>query len=103
MVTTILVCGFIFAHIFDVKEGRGRTPVTAQAVDNGLDFHAPDLDVATQVRWHPPPTRIFSAGEASWTLQVEPGQRTSVSITVTPITTRRRPARSSGPSERPRP
>jgi hypothetical protein len=39
--------GADFAHIFDVKEGRGRTPVTPQAVDNGLDFHAPHLDV----RW----------------------------------------------------
>jgi glycogen debranching enzyme len=101
--TISVTVGADFAHIFDVKEGRGRLPVTPKAVADGFDLHAPDSDAVTHVRWHPPASEVSPAGEASWTLHVEPGQRARVAITVTPIVARTPPKRPGGGTGRPDP
>ena len=74
-----------FAHIFDVKAGRRRNAATPHPIVDGFEFQDPDGTATTTVRWDRAPDQLDGGiGHVRWVLSAPPGERTAVSIVVSP-------------------
>jgi glycogen debranching enzyme len=78
--------GADFAHIFDVKAGRGRAPASPRADGDGIVLVDPATSAATRLRWDRPPLTIDHVdGVATWELHAGPRQRVRMTVTAEPV------------------
>ena len=75
-----------FAHIFDVKAGKGRARAPLRADADGIVLSDPATSAATRLRWDRPPLTIDQVGGvATWELHAGPRQRVRMTLTAEPV------------------
>ena len=80
---TILIAAD-FAHIFDVKAGRGGRTGSMRTTTDGVALLASDGEWETRVRWDRTPD-VVEDGSATWELTAPPHGRSGVVVTAEPL------------------